>query len=303
MEEDNNQLAEAIRRLDEITRPAKQAVEQISNYVQKIVEPLREAISQINFSSYFDNLLTPMKQLAIKIDEAKKDPDSIINYMSYVKNLSKYFWAMPYNIDTAELKHIFEHVNTEKEFDDYMKKYFTKQKLQYLFNDIKLKIQKKHIIIFRQIEQSFYNRQYSLINNAIISIIDDELSYYTVNKSETKRKDIFLPLIEEFRRQSMDECNFLDLFYLQMLNNNLNLLFDNVDFRKIVINNNKTIRRHATQHGKKYSNQKIVSIMLLNTLYNLLFIREDLKRYRSKLKIKKESDGSKRYMLIKNTKK
>lgn len=174
---------------------------------------------------------------------------------------------MPYNIDTAELKHIFEYVSTEKEFDDYMKKYFTKQKFQNLFNDIKLKLQKKHIIIFRQIEQSFYNRQYALINNSIISIIDDELSYYNYDKKETKRKNILCPIIEEYKNKDVSQCEWLDLFYLEMLNNNLNLLFDNVDFRKIVINNNKTIRRHATQHGKKYSNQKIVSIMLLNTLY------------------------------------
>ena len=267
MENSNNQLAEFIRHLDEITKPAKQATEQISNYIQKIVEPLRETLNQIDFSKFFDNILAPMKQLTIKIDEIKKDPDSVLNYISYVKNLSKYFWAMPYNIDTAELKHIFEYVSTEKEFDDYMKKYFTKQKLQNLFNDIKLKLQKKHIIIFRQIEQSFYNRQYALINNSIISIIDDELSYYNYDKKETKRKNILCPIIEEYKNKDVSQCEWLDLFYLEMLNNNLNLLFDNVDFRKIVINNNKTIRRHATQHGKKYSNQKIVSIMLLNTLY------------------------------------
>ena len=82
---------------------------------------------------------------------------------------------MPYNIDTAELKHIFEYVSTEKEFDDYMKKYFTKQKFQNLFNDMKLKLQKKHIIIFRQIEQSFYNRQYALINNSIIIMTKKKL--------------------------------------------------------------------------------------------------------------------------------
>ena len=298
MENSNNQLAEFIRHLDEITKPAKQATEQISNYIQKIVEPLRETLNQIDFSKFFDNILAPMKQLTIKIDEIKRDPDSVLNYISYVKKLSKYFWAMPYNIDTAELKHIFEYVSTEKEFDDYMKKYFTKQKLKNLFNDIKLKLQKKHIIIFRQIEQSFYNRQYALINNSIISIIDDELSYYNYDKKETKRKNILCPIIEEYKNKDVSQCEWLDLFYLEMLNNNLNLLFDNVDFRKIVINNNKTIRRHATQHGKKYSNQKIVSIMLLNTLYNLLYIKDDLKKYRSRLKIKKERDGSKHYILI-----
>ena len=241
--------------------------------------------------------MAPMKQLALQIEEVKKDPDSIMNYLSYVKYLSKYFWAMPYKIDTSELKMIFENVSSEKEFDDYMKRYFNKQRMQNLFYDIKLKINRKHIIIFRQIEQSFYNRQYSLINNAIISIIDDELTYYIADKKQTKRTDIFLPIIELFKEKSIGECNFLDLFYLEMLNSNLNILFDNVNFNNIVINNNKAIRRHATQHGKKYSNQKIVSIMLLNTLYNLLYIKDDMKSYRGKLKIKKEKDGSRHYTL------
>ena len=83
-----------------------------------------------------------------------------------------------------------------------------------------------------------------------------------------------------------------------MLNNNINLLFDNVNFNNITISNNKAIRRHTTQHGKKYSNKKIVSIMLLNTLYNLLYIKEDLKIYKGRLKIKKEKDGNKIYILI-----
>ena len=236
------------------------------------------------------------------IERIKNDPDSLLNYMSYVKNLSNYFWAMPYSIDTSELKAIFENVKTEKEFDNYMTKYFTNQKLQQLFKDIKLKISRKHITIFKQIEKAFYNKQYSLINNAIISIIDDELSYYNYNKKETKRKDILYPIIEEYKKKDVSQCDWLDLFYLEMLNNNINLLFDNVDFNNIKISNNKAIRRHTTQHGKKYSNKKIVAIMLLNTLYNLLYIKEDLKVYKQRLKVKKEKDGSTHYILVTKTK-
>lgn len=299
MEPFNNPLSETINKLDEITKPAKQAIQNISNSTKIFGEEIKKVFDKFDFSKIYDNILAPMKQLALKMEEAQKDPDSLINYMSYVENLSKYFWAMPYNIDTPELKIIFENVSSEKEFDNFMGKHFNKERLQNLFDDIKLKINKKHIIVFRQIEQAFYNKQYSLINNAIISIIDDELSYYTANKEETKRKDIFMPIIEEMSDTDVTKCNWLDLFYLEMLNNNLNILFDNVKFSKIVINNNKCIRRHTTQHGKKYSNQRIVSIMLLNTLYNLLYIKEDLKKYHNKLKIKKEKNGSKQYILKK----
>lgn len=303
MEQYNSEFAEAIKNINKICEPARQVVQYASEYMKKIGEQVKKVFEQYDFSKIYQNLLIPMQQFAQKIEELKNDPDSLLNYMSYVKNLSNYFWAMPYGIDTTELKSIFENVKSEKEFDDYMKKYFTNQKLQQLFNDIKIKISRKHITIFKQIEQAFYNRQYSLINNAIISIIDDELSYYNYNKKETKRKDILHPIIEEYEKEDISKCNWLNLFYLEILNNNINLLFDNVDFNNISINNNKAIRRHATQHGKKYSNKKIVSIMLLNTLYNLLYIKEEMKVYRKRLKVKKEKDGSTHYVLVSKNKK
>ncbi len=303
MEQYNSEFAEAIKNINKICEPVRQAVQYASEYMKKIGEQVRKVFEQYDFSKMYQNLLIPMQQFAQEIEKIKNDPDSLLNYMSYVKNLSNYFLAMPYSIDTSELKSIFENVKTEKEFDDYMKKYFTNQKLQQLFNDIKLKISRKHITIFKQIEQAFYNKQYSLINNAIISIIDDELSYYNYNKKETKRKDILYPIIEEYQKKDVSQCDWLDLFYLEMLNNNINLLFDNVDFNNIKISNNKAIRRHTTQHGKKYSNKKIVSIMLLNTLYNLLYIKEDLEVYKQRLKVKKEKDGSTHYILVQKNKK
>lgn len=297
MEQSNNKFIESMKQLNKMVEPIREKSQQIQDFFKRMSEQVSNFANLFNSSKIYDSFLLPIKQLSLQLEEAKKDPDSIMNYLLYVDDLSKYFWAMPYDIDTATLKKIFENVNSEKEFDDYMKKYFDKRKLQNLFSDIKLKISKKHIIIFGQIEQGFYNKQYALINNAIISIIDDELAYYIFNKGETKRKDIFTPIIEEFNKKDIDECNFLDLFYLEMLNNNLNILFDNVDFSNIVINNNKDIRRHTTQHGKKYSNKKIVSIMLLNTLYNLLYIKDNLKEYKGSLKTKKEKNGSKKYTL------
>lgn len=298
MEQYNNELTKALKSIDTFCEQNRQAIQKASECIRNIVRQVKKVFEQYDFSKMCENMLVPMQQFAQKIEETKNDPDSVLNYMSYVKNLSNYFWAMPYNINTTELKLIFENVNTEREFDEYMKKYFTTIKLQQLFNDITSKISRKRVTIFKQIEQAFYNRQYSLINNAIISIIDDELSYYNNDKKETKRKDILFPIIKEFKNKSVSECNFLDLFYLEMLNNNINLLFDNVNFNNITISNNKAIRRHTTQHGKKYSNKKIVSIMLLNTLYNLLYIKEDLKIYKGRLKIKKEKDGNKIYILI-----
>ena len=264
-----------------------------TDYMLKIGNSLIKIVQEYDI----EKIIKPMQKLALKIEEAEKNPNSKINYMLYADNLSKYYWSMPYKIDTAELKAIFEDVNSEKDFDIYMEQYFNNEKLNDLFKDIENNIEKKHKIIFSQIKQSFYIEHYALINNAIISIIDDELSYYTYDKGETKRKDIFYPIIEDYGSQPIDECNWLVFFYLDMLNNNINVLFDNINFNNINIINSKDIRRHTTQHGKKYSNQKIVSIMLLNTLYNLLYIKKDFKIYKNKLIVKRKN-GKKQYVII-----
>ena len=302
MEQYNREIAKSIELFKKSMEPVREAAQSISLYTNSVkekIERMKEVLGTYDFSKLYDNIFTPMKILSLKIEEAKKDPDSFINYMAYVEYLSEYFWAMPYNIDTSELKFIFENVNSEKEFDSYMRKYFNKEKIKSLFGDTQKKINRKHSIIFKQIEQGFYNKEYALINNAIISIIDDELSYYNYKKSDTKRINILYPIIEEIAGKSNIKSNPLDLFYLEMLNNNINVLFDDVNFNNILINNSKAIRRHTTQHGKKYSNQRIVSIMLLNTLYNLLYIKDDLKKYRKRLKLKKGKDGNKYYILLK----
>lgn len=306
LEQYNKEIAETVKIFKEKMESIREAAQYVSEFINPLkekIEQMREVLGKYDFSKLYDDIFAPIKILSLSLEEEKKDPDSFINYLAYVRYLSVYFWAMPYNIDTSELKFIFENVNSEKEFDSYMRKYFNKDKLESLFAAIKTKINRKHFIIFKQIEQGFYNKEYALINNAIISIIDDELSYYNYKKSDTKRIDILYPIIEDLEGKSKKNINPLDLFYLEMLNNNINVLFDDVNFNNIIIDNNKAVRRHTVQHGKKYSNQRIVSIMLLNTLYNLLYIKEDLKSYRKRLKLKKEKDGNKYYILMKKLEK
>lgn len=68
MEQFNNQLTEAINKLDAIAKPAAQAVQYISDYTKKLNEQIKQVFSQFNFSKFYDNLLAPMKQLALQIE-------------------------------------------------------------------------------------------------------------------------------------------------------------------------------------------------------------------------------------------
>ena len=116
-----------------------------------------------------------------------------------------------------------------------------------------------------------YNQgQYALINNAIFSIIDNLLSVVLKNKGRTTRKGILQPIIEYYS----NNYRFADIdfiFQLQMLSNNINLIFSDYNFAETKeLETHKKARRHLSAHGVKYSNRRCDSVMLLNTLTSLL---------------------------------
>ncbi|MCX8075234.1 MAG: hypothetical protein N2749_06605 [Clostridia bacterium] len=74
------------------------------------------------------------------------------------------------------------------------------------------------------------------------------------------------------------------VFILIMLNNNINLLYEKIEFNeKIKINTSKKVRRNPNQHGQLYTNRKMDCIMLLNTLYYLTTIQNKLRKYKSSI--------------------
>lgn len=258
-------------------------ISEIIKNVTKAVEIFADNLKKYDFSKVANNFIAPFYELSLEIEEAKKNPESLINYLEYVKKLSDYFWAMPYQIDGKSLKYIFENVNSEQEFDTYMQEYFTDEKIDSIFQDIQSKISENHQVILEQIIAAFKNNYYALINNSLISIIDNELSFYIENKRETTRKNIFTPIIKDLKDVPIKECNWINIIFLEMLENNIKIIFDFIHFDNISITTKKTIRRHTTQHGVMYSNEKIDSLMLINTLYNILYTKDYLLDYENKL--------------------
>lgn len=234
----------------------------ISDIIKRIKPIMIQAIENIVQMS--EKISKSIYQLAITIKEAQENPNSFLNYIKYERELSSYYWVIPFNMDNSTLKDILEKVKDEKEFDEYMKTYFTKERIEELFNIIEYNISSKYKTIFKQIKKSFFEREYALINIAIISIIDNELSYFLKDKAITKRVSMLEPIIIDIDK-SMEEYNMYWSITLLMLNNNINILFGKVDFNNIQINTHKKTRRHSSQHGKVFNNKKIDCIMLLNT--------------------------------------
>lgn len=204
------------------------------------------------------------------------------------KKIREYIWTIPYDISSEEFNELFMQVGSEKEFDKYMLKYFDRRKINKLCNEISLRVSRKHRMMFKQIKASFDSKNYALANVGMLSIIDELCSKFLYNKGKSRRIDIFLPLIEEVDNSS----DIFEVIPIMILNENINIIYESIDFNsRITIKTNKKVRRNPSQHGQYFSNKKIDSLMLLNTIYNLLIISENNKQYLGKIIfVNKKSD-------------
>lgn len=244
----------------------------ISNVLKPLVEVATAQLK--SYTPYF-------KDLAESIEKAQNNPDSLINWYNYSKKLSEYLWTIPYDIESCKLKEIFEIINSEKEFDSYMIKYFNKKKTNELFDSIEILIPKKHKVMFSQIRKSFNIKLYSLSIVGIMSIIDELCSYFLIDKGCGKRNNLFVPIINDLKIRNAD---IFEILGVMILNENINIIYDNINFNDdIKIKTHKKARRNPCQHGRKFSNRKIDVIMLLNTMFNLLMIQNKFTEYKSKL--------------------
>ena len=212
-------------------------------------------------------------------------------YMDYQKKLDTFHWAWPYGIQPEELKQIIEEAEDEKGFDKQMLSFFSKGRIDNLFSYTLNLLPRKHKIIYSQIRIAYYEEQYALINNAIFSIIDNLLGVTLIDKGKTKRNYILKPIIEFYANNySLGNIGFI--FELQMLSNNIDLIFSNINFNEhIDLESNKKVRRHLSAHGVMHSNKRSDSVMLLNTLAALVENMKYIVPFNSSLiyNIKKES--------------
>ncbi len=271
------------------TQIISQALRPINKMIFEIFEnPAYKSLFnlRIDLSNSFNFITDYMKgpSLAFQkaIEEAKKDPDNIWNYIDYKNALKNFLWAFPYDISTDELKRILSNVHDEREFDVFMKTYFDNTKVNKMIEDIQYQLRGQQLTLFKQAVFAYKNKKYSLANMAIISLIDYTLSYYLENKKTTARKGILDPIINELFEIDLNEYGPFSL-QLAMLGNNIDIVFENMDFNGYAISTHKKVRRHPSQHGFAFSNKKIDSLMLFNLLFNILSTKKELRNYKGKI--------------------
>ena len=267
--------------------------------INQIFTPtLRETITQITNafaafskainSEYTKSIRDSLLAMSKAYSEAKNNPNSFINYYDYQEKLDNFHWAWPYGITAQELKTLLENVDDEKQFDNKMASFFTSERLAAMFEEIKTLLPRKHKVVFEQIVFSFDNKNYALVNNGLMSIIDNILILPLKNRGCVNRSGILHPIITFYAdNYSLSKTDFL--FELQMLSNNVDLLFYDYDFnKKIHIDSNKKVRRHLSTHGQKYSNNRTDAIMIFNTLWALLINIDYLSPFKRTLIRKKK---------------
>lgn len=269
-------ISDSLVRVGEMTRIVVESFEQMIDTMRSIAQAIAEALPS-NF----------LQGLVEVIQEIYNNPDSYFNYAKYEKQLDNFHWAWPYDFTADEIKTLVETVEDERGFDKCMIGIFSSGKDSRLMEEILAELPKRHRVIFKQIMKAYNQGDYVITNNALMSIIDNLLAEYLYNPGQVRRNGLFKPIVNLWSTMLYDTAT---TFRMMMLAHNIDFIFEEYDFaEKIVIETNKKARRHPSVHGFKYSNQKVDSLMLMNTLWELLLLKGDLKPFKRSLRMDKKT--------------
>ena len=285
-------ISSSLKPYFDISKAIGQATSKMMNSLQPILNNISETIVNINFKGLTEAL--------IKFTEALNNPNSVFSYASYKEDLEEYYWVWPYKMDAVQLQKILSENKDEKSFDKIMMKYFTKEKANQMIADISNNLPKKHKVVFKQAINSYNNRDFAIANMAFYSIIEDLLSIYVPNKGNNTRDTILNPIVDYYSHFQITEVSFI--FELCMLSNCINYIYKSYSFDNNEIpSTHKKISRHLSQHGKRYSNQKIDCLLLLNCIHEIIKFENILKPFKGLIiKNKDKSKTSDNFTIDKN---
>ena len=126
------------------------------------------------------------------------------------------------------------------------------------------------------------------------------MSIYVPNKGNNTRDTILNPIVDYYSHFQITEVSFI--FELCMLSNCINYIYKSYSFDNNEIpSTHKKISRHLSQHGKRYSNQKIDCLLLLNCIHEIIKFENILKPFKGLIiKNKDKSKTSDNFTIDKN---
>lgn len=232
------------------------------------------------------NLENSVKSIidALDINSVFKNVSSFLNYIGKIfetidfkslprlseldsKILDQFYWVIPFEYEYNNIQKLSKYT-TQKEFEEYILKYFNVNRTKRLFSKIKKQCKskdKKKLV--KQVENAYFREDYAICITSLITMLDGLTLQLLEPNSENQHLSykIIESMLNYINSCPPDEYSYEVYIKVDILNNFYLKLYANE--KNFKMSKTKTLSRHLNSHGVRYLNKKVEVLRLLNAIY------------------------------------
>lgn len=183
------------------------------------------------------------------------------------KILDQFYWVIPFEYEYNNIQKLSKYT-TQKEFEEYILKYFNVNRAKRLFSKIKKQCKskdKKELV--KQVENAYFREDYAICITSLITMLDGLTLQLLEPNSENQHLSykIIESMLNYINSCPPDEYSYEVYIKVDILNNFYLKLYANE--KNFKMSKTKTLSRHLNSHGVRYLNKKVEVLRLLNAIY------------------------------------
>lgn len=183
------------------------------------------------------------------------------------KILDQFYWVIPFEYEYNNIQKLSKYT-TQKEFEEYILKYFNVNRTKRLFSKIKKQCKskdKKELV--KQVENAYFREDYAICITSLITMLDGLTLQLLEPNSENQHLSykIIESMLNYINSCPPDEYSYEVYIKVDILNNFYLKLYANE--KNFKMSKTKTLSRHLNSHGVRYLNKKVEVLRLLNAIY------------------------------------
>lgn len=183
------------------------------------------------------------------------------------KILDQFYWVIPFEYEYNNIQKLSKYT-TQKEFDEYILKYFNVNRTKRLFSKIKKQCKskdKKELV--KQVENAYFREDYAICITSLITMLDGLTLQLLEPNSENQHLSykIIESMLNYINSCPPDEYSYEMYIKVDILNNFYLKLYANE--KNFKMSKTKILSRHLNSHGVRYLNKKVEVLRLLNAIY------------------------------------